>query len=72
LKKVFETVKSITALAGIIKLPPKQLFPLFLDAGFLPLILRGLHPDSLFMEKWMHKTASLCHRKQGFRLFWMQ
>ena len=32
----------------------------------------SLHPDSLFMEKWMHKSASLCHRKPGFCLFGMQ
>ena len=37
-----------------------------------PLILGSLHPDSLFWKKRMHKSASLCHRKQGFRLFWMQ
>jgi hypothetical protein len=34
LKKVFEPVKSITVLAGIIKLPPKSLFPVFWYAGF--------------------------------------
>jgi len=32
----------------------------------------SLHPDSLFMEKWMHKTDSLCHWKQGIGLFGMQ
>ena len=36
------------------------------------LILVGLHPDSLLWKKRMHKTASLCHRKQELGLFGMQ
>jgi len=37
-----------------------------------PLILGALHPDSLFGKKRMHKSASLCHRKQELGLFGMQ
>ena len=37
-----------------------------------PLILVGLHPDSLFWKKRMQKTDSLCHRKQELGLFGMQ
>ncbi len=37
-----------------------------------PFVFGALHPESLFMEKRMQKTASLCHRKQELGLFGMQ
>jgi len=68
---LFKAVVDVCLTSESEDLPPKSLFPVFWDAVF-SFDSWSLHPDSLFWKKRMHKTDSLCHRKQELGLFGMQ